>query len=612
MHLNLVTLAFTGPDAGLERRFLHDFFLGSLRQLRIAMVLGAAMYGAYAALDYLMFPTQHALWIIRFAIVCPTILAVAVASYGRWFERWMQPALALVIWVSAGGVIWMTVIAAPPASYQYYAGLPVVLIFSYAFIRTRFLWASLTGWLVVAAYHAAILAWTTTPTPILISNGFFLTTFNLVGMATGYGIEYATRRGFFLRQLLAEEQDKLEARVLERTADLTRVNEQLAQAEKLETIGKLAAGVAHDLNNLLSGLVTYPDMLLDELPPTDPMRDDLLQIKESGMRAAAIVSDLLALSRQGTPIRDVVQLNAVVDAYLRSPECHHLQKTHPGVRLEVALAPGLLHVVGAPVQLAKIVMNLLHNAFEANLVAGAVEVATHNRYLDRALEAYERIPEGEYVVLRVTDTGTGIAKDDLRRIFEPFFTKKQLGRSGTGLGMTLIGSALKEHRAFLDLTTAEGEGTTFELYFPATRDELAVAEAAPRLEELRGSERVLVVDDIPEQRAIATKMLRKLGYHVDAVASGELALAHLATARVDILVLDMVMDPGIDGCETYRRILEAHPGQRAIGATGYASSERVAEALRLGVGEYVQKPYTMERLARALRRELAKVAPPPP
>ncbi|MEO6775311.1 MAG: response regulator [Kofleriaceae bacterium] len=636
MHLRVMSLAFGGPNADLEPLFRQDYFRGSLVHVRVALILGTLMYGAYGVLDHLMFPLdQRALWSIR-AAVCPVIALGAVATSRPWFERWMQPMLALVMSICGGSVIWMSVIAPAPASYQYWTGLVVVLLFSYAFVRIRFLWAMLAGIAIGTSYFIATIALTDIPHATLMSNGFFLVTFNLVGMASCYSIERASRRSFFLRHLLAQEQANvreanqlLESRVAARTSELTSANAQLQremaerhraeqdrlqleqklkQAEKLETIGKLAAGVAHDLNNLLVGLVTAPEVLLMDLPESDPMHRDLVDIRDSGQRAAAIVSDLLALSRQGTPERAVVKLNGVIEAYVRSPECRVLKANHPKVELEVALEGSLLNVLGSRVQLSKVVMNLLHNAFEANLVGGSVKLATCNRYLDGPKDGFEPIPEGEYVVLKVSDTGTGIAKEDLSRIFEPFFTKKKLGRSGTGLGMTLIGSAVKEHRGFLDLSTAEGEGTTFELYFPATREEVMAAEPPARLEDCRGTERVLIVDDVFEQRRVATNMLRKLGYDVHAVDSGEAALSHLQTSSADILVLDMIMEPGIDGCETYRRILTQCPGQRAIIATGFSSSERVEEALRLGAGEYIQKPYTLERLARALRRELTKPA----
>jgi len=274
------------------------------------------------------------------------------------------------------------------------------------------------------------------------------------------------------------------------------------------------------------------------------------------------------------------------------------------VHLEVDLQEDLLNTCGSPLHMMKTVMNLLSNAFEANLVGGTVKIKTHNRYIDRALEAFERIAEGEYAILSVADTGIGIEANDLRQIFEPFFTKKKLGKSGTGLGMTLIWSMVKDHRGFIDVQSASGMGTVFDLYFPATRQEISETKEPAALEDCLGTERVLIIDDIAEQREIAAIILQKLGYTVSSVSSGEEAVAYLQRWKADILVLDMIMEPGMNGCETYRRIVNNHPGQKAIIVSGFAESELVRVAQELGAGEYIRKPYTLEKIARALRAEL--------
>jgi two-component system cell cycle sensor histidine kinase/response regulator CckA len=475
-------------------------------------------------------------------------------------------------------------------------------------------------------------ALTNTPALEIISNSFFLVCANFAGMLVCYTIEYANRRSYFLMQLLAREErkikeanDQLEQRVAERTADLEELNRalakeiaerrlaeqdrecleiQLKQAERMEAIGKLAAGVAHDLNNILSGLVSYPDLLLMDIPRDSRLHQSIALIQQSGVKAAAIVQDLLSLARQATGEKKIVNLNDVVTAYLHSPEYKEVLSRHPRVHTEVDLQAELLNIEGSSVHLSKALMNLLHNAFEAILVEGTIRILTYNRYLDQSLSALEQIPEGEYAVLSVADTGIGIHKEDLDRIFEPFFTKKKLGRSGTGLGMTLVWSTVKDNGGFIDVQTQEGRGSTFELYFPATRQEAPEKEKPFSLEDCLGSEKILVIDDIPEQREIAAVMLRKLGYTVHAVAGGEAAIEYLRQEKVDILVLDMIMDPGIDGCETYRRILEIHPRQKAIIASGFSESERVREAQRLGAGPYIRKPYPFEIIARAVRIEL--------
>jgi signal transduction histidine kinase len=518
----------------------------------------------------------------------------------------------------------------PLASF-YYPGIILIFIFGYAFIYLRFLWASLSGWITVILYEVVSFL-IATPTLELISSSFFLISANIAGMLVCYAIEYSSRRNFFLLHLLDLEQRKiqnvneqLEQRVAERTESLERtarqllremserklaeqerqrLEQQLKQAEKMEAIGKLSAGVAHDLNNILSGIVSYPDLLLMDLPAESPLRESLLVIKQSGEKAAAVVQDLLTLSRQGMAEKKIVRLNGIVDEYLHSPEHQQLKSSLPHVHLLVDLQQDLLNIRGAPVHLAKALMNLVNNAFEANLVEGIVRIATRNGYLDQDRDGYEKISEGEYVILTVQDTGIGIGQEDFGKIFEPFYTKKKLGRSGTGLGMTLIWSTVKDHGGFLDIRSAEGRGTTFEVYFPATREEIPADEPLVTLEDCRGTESVLVVDDIPGQREIAAMMLQKLGYAVVSIESGEAAVEYLSNNEADILVLDMIMAPGIDGCETYRRILEFHPRQKAIIASGFSESDRVREAQQLGAGEYVRKPYTLDRIARALRAEL--------
>jgi signal transduction histidine kinase len=633
MHLNLLTLTFSGPTAHLEKPFLDDYDRTSLPHLRIVMPLGALFYAFFAILDHVMMPLHKQIpWLIRFAIVCPAILMVGAFVYRPWFKRLMQPLLSALIVLGGSGIIGMIVIAPPPVSYYYYAGLILTLIFSYTFIRARFVWATLTGWVVVILYEIAAVGFTDTPLSVLVSNNFFLVSANLAGMCSCYVIEYSCRRDFFLVHLLTREQKKvslanrlLESKVEERTAELVQANRrleeeiaerkqteeermrlqrQLKQAEKMEAIGKLTAGVAHDLNNILTGLVSYPELLLLDLPEKSPLREPIVAIQQSGIKAAAVVQDLLSMSRQGVTEKEVVNLNKVIDTYLRSLEGKQLQSDHPHVHVAVDLQENLLNIKGAPVHISKMLMNLLINAFEANLLDGGVRISTRNCYNDRPREAYERINEGEYAVLSVSDTGIGIEAADLKNIFEPFFTKKRLGRSGTGLGMTLILSTVKDHGGFIDIQSVEGRGSTFDIYFPVTRQSASDTLYHLVLEDCLGKENVLVVDDVPEQRKIASMMLQKLGYTVQTVASGEEAVDYLRDKKVDILVLDMIMEPGIDGCETYRRIIKDHPNQKAVIASGFSQSDRVRLAQELGVGEYIQKPYTLQKIARAMRAEL--------
>jgi len=381
---------------------------------------------------------------------------------------------------------------------------------------------------------------------------------------------------------------------------------QLQRAQKMEAIGTLAGGVAHDLNNILSGLVSYPELLLMDIPEDSPLRKPILTIQESGQKAAVIVQDLLTLARRGVATTDVLNLNDIISDFLTTPECDKLRAFHSGIQIETHLDTDLLNILGSSVHLSKTVMNLVSNAAEAMPGGGKITISTANQYVDRPIRGYENVHEGDYVVLRVSDSGIGISPEDLARIFEPFYTKKVMGRSGTGLGMAVVWGTVKDHNGYIDVQSTRGKGTRCDLYFPVTREESTAKKTTVPVDKYMGSESILVVDDVLQQREIACQVLSILGYSVTSVASGEEAIEYLKSNSAELLVLDMIMDPGIDGLETYRSILELHPGQKAIIASGFSETERVKEAQRLGAGAYIKKPYILEKIGLAVRAELDK------
>jgi len=225
----------------------------------------------------------------------------------------------------------------------------------------------------------------------------------------------------------------------------------------------------------------------------------------------------------------------------------------------------------------------------------------------RTVSGNKEVKEGDYVVLTVSDTGVGISPEEIERIFDPFYTKKMMGRSGTGLGMTVVWGTVKDHNGYIDVQSEVGKGTTFILYFPATRQGLARESSIMPREAYKGKgESILVVDDEEEQRQMASMTLTTLGYLVLMAASGEEAVEYVKNNQVDLLILDMLMDPGIDGLETYRRILEFRPHQKAIIASGYAETEHVAVCLKMGIGQFIEKPYTIEKIGMAVRHEIDK------
>ena len=327
---NWLTLSFSGD---IEKAFLDNYFQNSLWHVRIAFLMGVFLYGFFGFLDAWMVPdAKHKLWFIRYVVFAPYGIGIFLFSFMPHFKKYMQLSIAFGVLISGLGITAMILIAPYPASYSYYAGLLLVFIYGYTFVKLRFIWATATGWLIVAAYEIAAIWISPTPIPILINNNFFFLSGNILGMFACYSIEYHSRRRFMDACLLETEKKKvtavneeLEKRVQDRTAQLAQANEelkqeiverkrsekerryleaQLAQSQKMEAIGTLAGGVAHDLNNILSGLVSYPELLLMDLPQESPLRQPILTIKASGQKAAAIVQDLLTLARRGVSVRE--------------------------------------------------------------------------------------------------------------------------------------------------------------------------------------------------------------------------------------------------------------------------------------------------------------------
>ena len=384
-----------------------------------------------------------------------------------------------------------------------------------------------------------------------------------------------------------------------------RLEERLQRAEKMEALGTLAGGVAHDLNNVMGIVTGYAELLLHTIEKSNPLRPQLANIMEAGRRASAIVQDLLTMARRGVYNRRVLNLNKIVSDCLKSPEFEKLSTYHPAVKINMELEPDVLNISGSPVHLSKSLFNLISNASEAMPNGGAVTVRTGNKYMEMPVQGYDQIEEGDYVVLSVCDTGEGIPQADLKRIFEPFYTKKVMGRSGTGLGLAVVWGTVKDHNGYINVQSEQGKGSTFTLYFPVTRDEIKPETIALSMSEYMGrGESILVVDDIKGQRELATGILRKLNYRATSVSCGEEAVAYLRAHAVDLLVLDMIMEPGMDGLDTYRKVLEINPRQKAIIVSGFSESDRVHAAQDLGAGAYVRKPYAIEKLGMAVRGEL--------
>jgi two-component system, cell cycle sensor histidine kinase and response regulator CckA len=387
----------------------------------------------------------------------------------------------------------------------------------------------------------------------------------------------------------AEEEKKLLAQKLHHT-------------QKMEAIGVLAGSVAHDLNNILSGVVSYPDLLLATMPAEMPLRKPLETIRAAGAKAAKIVQDLLSLSRRGMQAEEMVNLNRLLTDYLESPEHLDLLRHHEKVRLVTEDLQKELMVLGSPTHLSNVVMNLVNNAAEAIPDGGTITLRLDQIQFSTRPPGFQAWRPQTYARLTISDTGSGIPEHYTERIFEPFFSLKKTGRSGTGLGLAVVWGTVTDHNGYIEVASTEGQGTRFHIYLPLANEQQGRQTPPEPSPVVRGQgQTVLVIDDDQQQRQIAAEILGYLGYQARVVASGEAALPLLRSNPADLIILDMLMSPGIDGLETYKRIREHNPQQKVIIVSGFSQSERAKEALSLGVLQYVQKPYTLAKMSEAVQ-----------
>ena len=380
---------------------------------------------------------------------------------------------------------------------------------------------------------------------------------------------------------------------------------QVAQQTKMESIGQLAGGVAHDFNNILTAIIGYCDLMLLRHQPGDSDYDDIQQIKNNSNRAASLTRQLLAFSRQQTLRPQILQLANVV-ADVSSLLKRLLGET---VRLEVHHGRGVGAVRADPGQLEQVIINLGVNARDAMPKGGVVHISTVAvSQSEVAAMGREFLPIGDYVQLSVEDSGVGIPKENLSKIFEPFFTTKEMGK-GTGLGLSTVYGIVKQSGGFIFADSQLQNGTRFDIFLPVHRGEIPTPEVTRRElskpKDLWGSGRILIVEDEDMVRAVAERALVRQGYVVETANDGEQALELFADGkRYDLVVSDVVM-PNLDGPSMARRLRESYGDIRLLFISGYAE-EQLRETISLDNVAFLAKPFSVQQIAEAVHDALAK------
>ena len=372
---------------------------------------------------------------------------------------------------------------------------------------------------------------------------------------------------------------------------------QLAQAQKMEAIGRLAGGVAHDFNNLLTVILSYSDLLLEDLPAGSGPRDDIGQIRKAAQGASELTRQLLAFSRQQVLQPKVVDLNAAVTGIERLLG----RVLREDIQLRCTLADDAGAVRVDPGQLEQVLMNLAVNARDAMPQGGQLTIETGNVDLDEAyMQAHPMAAPGRYVMLAVTDTGMGMDAATQARIFEPFFTTKDVGK-GTGLGLATVQGIVQQSGGFIWVYSEPNHGTCFKIYLPRV-DEPVSAAASESVERTRGTETVLVVEDVAAVRAVICKMLERYGYRVLDAADGEAAVrvADASGEHIHLLLTDVVM-PNINGRDLAALFAKTRPTTKVLFMSGYTDDAIVRHGILEEGIAYLQKPFTPQSLARRVR-----------
>lgn len=631
MTYNFFTLAFTGKWKHLEPDFQTFHFRDSLIRIRLTILIAILLYASFAILDAILAPElKDTFWVLRFAVVGPVAVGVLVYSFNPGFEKYSQ--LCLFIMCLTGGIAieLMIVMAGPPVSYYYYAGIILIFITIYNLLRMRFVWAVGCSWLIVICYEIVAFWLSDNPGHVLISNNFFFISANVLCMLAGYSTELNLRKIFFSNLNLEKARNdialinaELDKRVKERTNELlekteklqTEIHERkiseeqkkelenrLIQSHKMESIGTLAGGIAHDFNNILSSIIGYAELALTEVGTDTGVEKNLQEIFTGGKRAKELVKQILAFARQSDEEIKPVQISLVAKEVIR-----FVRSSLPSTIEITSELKSTSLVMGNVTQLHQVLMNLCTNASHAMEPGGGVlQLSLKDVILDKTSADYtDELKEGTYVQIKISDSGTGIDKKIMDSIFNPYFTTKKIGE-GTGMGLAMVHGIVESYQGKITVDSAPGQGSTFTIYLPVTSQRLAEEPYEPEILP-RGSEHILLIDDEEPIVEVLSQLLSQLGYTVTSSLSSDDALTLFRSSpdAYDIVITDMTM-PKMTGDILAAELINIRRNIPVILCTGHSKKMTDEEAKKIGIRAFALKPIMQADLSRLIRDVLDK------
>jgi signal transduction histidine kinase/ActR/RegA family two-component response regulator len=620
------TLTFCAPD--LELKFKSAYFKNNLQLGRICHLIAIFFFVLVCTWNALaVAPWALEKWIaVILSVALIFLLGLAASFFAlKLYARYWQPLFAFYVLATGAGYTYVSLASGPDMTVFNFIGIIYCLFFCYTFIRLTFIWALTAGNATVLIYILATGLFIEQHLSAFLTTSFYIFGVNLLGIIICYTMELMSRRDFILKELLSQAEDraqqlnaKLEQMVAERTRELNRTNQdlresirkakemegQLVQAQKMESVGRLAGGVAHDYNNISGIIIGYTELCLGKVSPLNSIHDFLQEILAAAKRAASITRQLLAFARQQTIAPKVIDMNKAVAGMLK------ILRRLIGENIELIWLPGedTWPVKIDPTQVDQILANLCVNAKDAIADVGRITIETGGA----TVKAEDCAPQadfspGDFSTLVVSDTGKGMTSEILDKVFEPFFTTKAVGQ-GTGLGLATVYGIVKQNNGFITVESELGKGTRVKIYLPRDGGAAIDASADTPDEIPRGQgEKVLLVEDDAAILKLGSQMLTRLGYTVLAANSVQEAIemANQGKEKIDLLITDVIM-PNMNGREMAKRLRTSQPRLKVLFMSGYTANVIAHHGVLEEGIHFLPKPFSKKRLAVSVSKALSQ------